>query len=63
MYPPKPYVALRPRTPEETRAIMGQGYVPLGCSPPPAVSADPIDAEEEAEAIAMAMGAVGYLAP
>jgi hypothetical protein len=61
--PPKPVQPLRPRTLEETRAIMGPNYLrELPAEhPAPAGQArtmDAIDVEEEAEAISAAMGLV-----
>jgi hypothetical protein len=59
--PPKPVQPLRPRTLEETRAIMGLNYrreppFERHCAVGQARTMDAIDLEEEAEAIRVAMG-------
>ena len=59
IYPPKPHVPLKPRTAEEARAIMGLSYDPVEPVPIAADRRDAIDREEEAEAVAAALGASG----
>lgn len=59
--PPPPKPPLKPRTPGETRAIMGPNYNPhLPWDTPrrPSKPPDAIDEEEEAEDIAEALGPV-----
>ena len=57
LYPPRQCTPLQPRTPEETRTIMGLNY---RCSAASATPIDPIDAEDEAAALAEVLGPVAY---